>query len=72
MLDNQSPAVRNSPVHCCSPKADAKAEGCRLTKVYQRLNAGEYDGVKDGGRTKITGESILRRRARYRLSFLGQ
>ena len=59
--DNQSHAILVGQL--LPPKATAKVEGCGLTKVYERLNNGEYDAVKDGNRTKITGESILRRRA---------
>lgn len=61
MSDNQSHAILVGQL--LPPKATAKVEGCGLTKVYERLNNGEYDAVKDGNRTKITGESILRRRA---------
>jgi len=46
-----------------APKLTAIIEDCALTLVYDRLGRGEYDAYKDGNRTKITVESIKRRRA---------
>ena len=46
-----------------SPKQAAIIENCGVTLIYDRLNRGEYDGYKDGHRTKITLASIERRRA---------
>ena len=46
-----------------APKETAVLENCGLSLVYVRLAAGEYEAVKDGTRTKITVESIKRRRA---------
>jgi len=45
-----------------TPKQVAELDGVAMTAVYRRLALGEYDGVKDGLRTKITEESVLRRR----------
>jgi hypothetical protein len=46
-----------------SPKETGIVENCGESTVYERLARGEYDAVKDGTRTKITFESIKRRRA---------
>jgi nitroimidazol reductase NimA-like FMN-containing flavoprotein (pyridoxamine 5'-phosphate oxidase superfamily) len=46
-----------------SVNTTAEIEDSGVSVVWDRLARGEYDGVKDGTRTKITGESILRRRA---------
>jgi hypothetical protein len=45
-----------------TPKQVAEIDGIGMTSVYRRLSLGEYDGVKDGRQTKITEESVLRRR----------
>jgi Helix-turn-helix domain len=45
-----------------TPKQVAEIDGVGMTTVYRRLSLGEYDGVKDGRQTKITEESITRRR----------
>jgi hypothetical protein len=39
-------------------------ESCGLSTVYERLASGDYEGVKDGSRTKITTASIKARRAK--------
>jgi hypothetical protein len=49
--------------YAVSPKEAARIENCGLTLIYDRLNAGEYDAVKDGKRTKILLASIEKRRA---------
>jgi hypothetical protein len=46
-----------------APKLTAVVDACGLATVYQRLAAGEYEAVKDGRNTKVTTESIKRRRA---------
>jgi len=46
-----------------APKLTAIIEDCALSLVYDRLASGEYVAYKDGNRTKITVESIKRRRA---------
>jgi hypothetical protein len=46
-----------------SPKQVTEIDAVGITTVYRRLALGEYDGVKDGRQTKITEESVLRRRA---------
>jgi hypothetical protein len=45
-----------------APKLTALLEDCSLSSVYERLASGEYDAYKDGNRTKVTVESIKRRR----------
>ena len=45
-----------------TPRQVAGLEGCSLTTVYKRLQYGEYDAVKDGRKTLISEESVLRRR----------
>jgi hypothetical protein len=45
------------------PKLTAVVEACGMSTVYDRLAAGEYEAVKDGPRTKISTDSIKRRRA---------
>jgi len=45
-----------------TPKQVAEIDGVGMTTVYRRLSLGEYDGVKDGRQTKITEESVARRR----------
>jgi hypothetical protein len=45
-----------------SPKEVAEIDGVGMTTIFRRLSLGEYDGVKDGRQTKITEESVLRRR----------
>ena len=45
------------------PKLTAVVEACGMSTVYDRLAAGEYEAVKDGPRTKISTNSIKRRRA---------
>ncbi len=46
-----------------SPKETAVVDNCGVSVVYERLARGEYSAIKDGNRTKITVESIKRRRA---------
>jgi excisionase family DNA binding protein len=46
-----------------TPRQVAEIDGVGMTTVYRRLSLGEYDGVKDGRQTKISEESIMRRRA---------
>jgi excisionase family DNA binding protein len=45
-----------------TPRQVAELEGCRLTTIYKRLTAGEYEAVKDGKRTLIPAASVARRR----------
>ena len=40
-----------------------EATGSSRSRVYEMIAAGELDAVKDGSRTLVTGESILRRTA---------
>jgi len=46
-----------------SPKEAAVMENSAVSVIYERLNRGEYDAVKDGHRTKILVASIERRQA---------
>ena len=45
-----------------SPKLTAIVECCGLATIYERLADGTYSAIKDGHATKITTESIKRRR----------
>jgi hypothetical protein len=54
-----------------SPKETARIENCGTTLVYDRLKRGEYTAVRDGkNRTKITMESIRRRRAKLPIAVI--
>src|SRR5262245_25451268 len=44
----------------------ALIDDCGESVVWARLAAGEYEGVKDGTRTKISAGSIKRRRERLK------
>src|SRR5215510_6364139 len=46
-----------------APKLAAIVEDCAVSVIYERLANGQYEAVKDGTRTKVTTESIKRRRA---------
>jgi hypothetical protein len=46
-----------------SPKETALVENCSVAQVYVLLANGELEAYRDGTRTKITMESIERRRA---------
>ena len=48
--------------HGLSPKLTDVVDSCALATVYQRLTEGTYSAIKDGRATKITTESIKRRR----------
>jgi len=61
--DHASVAVVPLKPFAVSPKEAARLENCGLTTVYERLNSGEYQAVKDGTRTKILVSSIEARRA---------
>jgi hypothetical protein len=41
------------------PKETALIEGCSVAEVYLRLGRGEYDGFKDGTRTRIPADTTL-------------
>jgi hypothetical protein len=45
-----------------APKIAAVIDDCGISTVNERLQRGEYDAYKDGARTLVTVESILRRR----------
>jgi hypothetical protein len=45
-----------------TPKQVMELDGIGQTAFYKRCAAGEYVCVKDGQRTKVTEESVLRRR----------
>jgi hypothetical protein len=47
-----------------SPKLTCVIDDCALSTVYERLNLGQYQAVKDGHRTRIITESIKNRRER--------
>jgi hypothetical protein len=47
-----------------SPKLTAIVDACAMSTVYDRLEKGDYEAVKDGTKTIITTASILARRAR--------
>jgi hypothetical protein len=44
------------------PKLAAVVDTCSLSEVYNRLERGEYDAVKDGHALKISTASIIKRR----------
>jgi hypothetical protein len=50
-------------VESVSPKQTAVIDDCGLSTVYERLQSGEYQAVKDGRSTKILTASIKARRA---------
>jgi excisionase family DNA binding protein len=54
-----------------SPKEVAEIDGVKKTTVYRRLARGEYDAVKDNRQTKITEESVARRREGLRKAEFG-
>jgi len=53
-----------NPDQFFGPRQVAVLEGCSPTRVYKRLLAGEYEAIKDGPKTLISGRSILKRRER--------
>jgi hypothetical protein len=63
--ESDSLAIEGLPIQPVGlrPKETARAESSSLAEVYNRLNRGEYDALKDGASTLITIESIKRRRA---------
>ncbi len=63
LTDRETEIIKNwESAFGLAPKQTAVIENCGLTEVYDRLARGEYEAVKDGNRTKITVESIKRRR----------
>jgi hypothetical protein len=63
----QQDAARGSAVTMIEPigltvRETMQVEKCAAATVYVRLASGEYKGFKDGFKTLITIESIIRRR----------
>jgi hypothetical protein len=64
LTSRQSEVVRNwASVFGLSPSETAVIENSAVSTIYERLSRGEYDAYKDGHATRITVESIKRRRA---------
>ena len=64
LSDRELIAVQNwQSLDSVSPKLAAVIDECGLTTVYERLQSGEYQAVKDGRSTKVLTASIKSRRA---------
>jgi hypothetical protein len=54
------------------PKDAARLDGCGLTQLYERLNAGEYESYLDGCNRMITVRSIRARQERKLAAAINQ